>query len=304
MNVNFGKYDIPPTLQRVMLLQEELDDQGHFYLGMNFYLSLDNFRYFNTPSDVVVFGNSGCDGIHYGFLTDYGSVDNLETAPIVCVSPMDFDRPTRIVANNLAEFLRVNGSDSALFYNEFESEKDYIMARQQWDEESENSLYPPSENDKLVQENILTWISDNIYMPEIDKPYHYIQDVRNKRQERARISTQDGLGIVHPLLEGEKHISFNIDKNKDLNVISLQEFLDSAPFASRLAVFRDIQQNHVLPQEPELNRVVVDAMNSMGLMDEAQRLMSVVTDYSMNVGGHEVLQQHELVYVVTDQNET
>lgn len=79
--------------------------------------------------------------------------------------------------------------------------------------------------------------------------------------------------------------------------------MDRAPFASRLAVFRDIQKNHVLPHELELNRVVVDAMNSMGLKDEAQRLLSMETDYSMNAGNQEVLQQHKLVYVVTDQNE-
>lgn len=80
MGSNFGKYDRPPTLQRLMDLQDVLEDPEHFYLGLNFYLSLEGFRYFNTPSDVVVFGNIGMNGIHYGFLTDFSSVTDLETA--------------------------------------------------------------------------------------------------------------------------------------------------------------------------------------------------------------------------------
>lgn len=93
MGNNFGKYYLPPTLRRLIDLQKVLDDPEQFYIGLNFYLSLENFRYFNTPSDVVVFGNIGVDGVHYGFLTDYGTVTDLEAAPIVCVCPMDFERP-------------------------------------------------------------------------------------------------------------------------------------------------------------------------------------------------------------------
>lgn len=124
MSVNFGKYDVPPTLQTLISLQNVLGDDEQFYLCLNFYLSLEDFRYYNTPSDVVVFGNLGIDGIHYGFLSDYGSVPNLEEAPIVCVMPMDFERPTRIVAKNLREFLRVNWADSELFYTQFGSEEE------------------------------------------------------------------------------------------------------------------------------------------------------------------------------------
>ena len=83
MESNFGKYDIPPTLQILIDLEKELGKGEHFFEGLHFYLSLTNFRYFNTPSDVIVFGNNGADGIHYGFLTDYGSAVDLEETPIV-----------------------------------------------------------------------------------------------------------------------------------------------------------------------------------------------------------------------------
>ncbi|MBS4176938.1 hypothetical protein [Lederbergia citrea] len=154
MNINFGKYEGPPILKKLIELQNVLGDPEQFYLGFNFYLSLENFRYFNTPSDVVVFGNIGVDGIHYGFLTDFGSVNNLEVAPIVCVNPMDFERPIHIVAKNLSEFLRVNMTDSELFYNQFDSEENYLLAKEQWREEANSSPYQPTENEKFLRKRV------------------------------------------------------------------------------------------------------------------------------------------------------
>jgi len=57
MRVNFGKYDIPPTLRKLTELWEELKDAERFYQGLHFYLTLGHFRYPCTPCDAVVFGN-------------------------------------------------------------------------------------------------------------------------------------------------------------------------------------------------------------------------------------------------------
>ena len=72
MNYNFGQYDIPPTLQSLIDLNKQLSENrvsllGDFFIGLSFYLALEKVRYFNTPSDVITFGNIGADGIHYGF---------------------------------------------------------------------------------------------------------------------------------------------------------------------------------------------------------------------------------------------
>ncbi|MFJ7735066.1 hypothetical protein ACIQ2D_01890 [Lysinibacillus sp. NPDC097287] len=265
MHTNFGKCNIPPTLQKLIDLQNVLVDPEQMYLGLNFYLSLEDFRYFNTPSDVIVFGNIGVDGIHYGFLTDYGSVTDLELAPIVCVCPMDFDRPTRIVAKNLREFLSVNMTDSELFYNQFDSEENYLAVRERWGEEA---AYQPSANDKLVRERVIKFLQ----IPIIDKPYVYVQRVELDRQRNVSIQTQDGLGVTTPLLQGEKHILFPIQKHTDPDLELLQEYLYSTPVASRLALFRDIQFNYVLQDHQELNEIVIEAMINMELIDEAKRL--------------------------------
>lgn len=272
MRINFGKYHVPPTLQKLIDLHEELDDAEQFYRGLHFYLALGGFRYFNTPCDVIVFGNIGMDGIHYGFLTDFGFVPDLEMAPIVCISPMDFDRPTRIVAKNLREFLSINLTDEALFYNDFENEKSYLAAKQKWAEEAANSPYQPSENDKAVRETIRKRLMENIRMPLIDNPYHYVRNVDLERQKSVTIRTLDGLGVTAPLSEGEKHIPFPIQKRAEPDLKLLKEYLNSAPVASRLALIRDIQLYYVLEEQQELRDIVLESMNKMGLSDEARRL--------------------------------
>ena len=272
MSVNFGKYDVPPTLQTLISLQNVLGDDEQFYLCLNFYLSLEDFRYFNTPSDVVVFGNLGVDGIHYGFLSDYGSVPNLEEAPIVCVMPMDFERPTRIVAKNLREFLRVNWADSELFYNQFGSEEDYLEASAQWVAEGTDALHQESENEKLVRGRVANFLMENIEIPIIDNPYRYVQKVELERQKNVSIQTLDRLGVVTPILRGEEHILFLIHERTDPDLELLQEYFDSAPIASRLALFRDIQLNYIFPDNQELYKIVVDEMVKMGLINEVARL--------------------------------
>lgn len=273
---NFGKYVIPPTLQRLIDLRNILEEDEQFYRGLNFYLSLKNFRYSNTPSDVVVFGNIGMDGIHYGFLTDFGSVTDLEVAPIVCVSPMDFGCPTRIVAQNLCEFLRVNLTDGELFYNQFESEETYLEAKNQWITEAANSPFQPSETEKLFRKKATNFLMENIQMPTINNPYQYVQHVEMERQRNVVIQTQDGLGVTTRLLQGEKHVLFPIHKDIDPDLILLQEYLYTSPVASRLALFRDIQLNYTLQDNQELYKIVAAAMVSMELIDEAIRLSEII----------------------------
>lgn len=269
MNSNFGKYAIPPTLNKLIELQHILGDSEQFYSALNFYLTTEFYRYSVTPSDVVVFGNVGVDGIHYGFLTDYGTVTDLETAPIVCVSPMDFDGPIRIVARNLREFLGVNMIDSALLYNEFKDEIDYIEAKERWAKEAADSLIELSETDRLVQERAAKYLLEELRVPIIDNPYRYVQEVTLERQRKITIPTQDGLGVTTPLHQGEDHVPYPIpDTNLDL----LDEYLKTAPVASRLALFRDIQNQYIMEDSPHIREAVIKTMIDMDLIDEAKRL--------------------------------
>ena len=79
---NYGKYSIPKMLDRVIQFQNQLNKEGLLkhgdLLGLYFkYDDLDS-RYLNTPLDVISFAWPGADGIHFGFLTDFGQVKDLE----------------------------------------------------------------------------------------------------------------------------------------------------------------------------------------------------------------------------------
>ncbi|MER1999864.1 MAG: hypothetical protein ABS882_08815, partial [Lysinibacillus sp.] len=229
-----------------------------------------NFRYFNTPSDVIVFGNIGADGIHYGFLTDYGSVSELEEAPIVCVSPMDFDQPIRLIAKNMREFLCMNFTDAALFYNDFPNEESYLAFRAE--QEVDNVPHPLSEIQSTNKVRIKKFLEDNIKMPTIDNPYRYIQKIRLQRQKIVSIKTQDGLGVIAPLLSHKTHIPFEIHQDIELDLSALKTYLSTVSIPSQYAIFRDIQLHYVLSDEPLLRKIVVESMLNIGHTDEANRL--------------------------------
>lgn len=68
------------------------------------------------------------------------------------------------------------------------------------------------------------------------------------------------------------HVPFPIDKNTAPDLDRLRDFLDTAPKASKLALFRDIQLNYILWDDEPLCSVVTEEMIKMGLADEAARI--------------------------------
>ena len=183
------------------------------------------------------------DGIHYGFLTDYSAVADLEEAPIVCVCPMDFEQTTRIIANTLREFLRINCTDDLLFYNDFTNKERYLAFKSA--QEVVHTLPPLSERQLSNQAHIKNFLEENIQMPIIEHPYRYIQTIRLQRQKVVRFKTQDGLGVVTPLLAHETHTPFKIHQDIELDLAALKAYLSTAPIPSQYAIFRDIQLHYV-----------------------------------------------------------
>ncbi|MCZ8520357.1 MULTISPECIES: hypothetical protein [Paenibacillus] len=271
--VNFGHYAVPQTLQSLLDLQEELGDSERFYDALYFNVNTGNFRYASTPSDVIVFGNVGVDGIHFGFLTDYGTVTDLEEAPIVTVSPMDFDRPTRIVARNLREFLRVNLTDENLFINSFRSEAEYLEAKRRWAEEEKNSPYRRTEEEIQARQKVVEELGKRIPMPEIGtSAFAYVQNANEERSKRITVPTMDGLGVTVPLEHGRTHEAFPVNKDDGIDLEKLRAYLAGASRADKLALFRDIQMNFILPQEKELRTLILAELRSLGLNEEAARI--------------------------------
>lgn len=81
---NYGKYPIPKRLNELIDIQKRVNEQGLEKYGdmLGYYFSLEGIdtRYLNTPLDVIAFARPGVDGIHYGFLTEFGQVDDLHNS--------------------------------------------------------------------------------------------------------------------------------------------------------------------------------------------------------------------------------
>jgi hypothetical protein len=80
INSNYGKYPIPKMLDKLIQFQEQLKDEGLLPYGdlLGVYFKYDGIdaRYLNTPLDVISFAWPGSDGIHFGFLTDFGQAQD------------------------------------------------------------------------------------------------------------------------------------------------------------------------------------------------------------------------------------
>ena len=190
---------------------------------------------------------------------------------------MNFERPTRIVASNLREFLAVNLNDSGLFYNSFRNEEAYLTMKKKWMMAATESAYKLSVEELSIQEKITKHLKEELHIIHIESPYHFVENAEKKRQRDIFIQTQDKLGVTSPLLNADKHIPFPLNKDILPELVLLKEYLCSAPVPSRLALFRDIQFLYVLQDEQALGKIVMDAMINIQLFDEATRLAQDIT---------------------------
>lgn len=86
----YGNYKKPETLIKLINLVEEKELDTDRSLG--FILWKGTKPEFPAPIDNIPFAWTGGDGCYFGFLTDFGNYQNLEEAPIIFVSPTDFDK--------------------------------------------------------------------------------------------------------------------------------------------------------------------------------------------------------------------
>jgi hypothetical protein len=270
--VNYGKYaEGSPTLDAFTDIYLKLEDDGYdpwSVIGFN----PDEYRsgYFNTPLDVVTFGWTGWDGEHFGFLTDFGAATNLEEAPIVMVSPMNFDQPAIVVAGNIREFLRIAMMDFSLLYFNYGNEQEYLEEMGELASEGYAETEKDRENKRVVRERI----EEGLDLPSIKDPYTYSANQRDQRAEHIIVETEDGLGIINkgPSEAGRKHSRITLDEY--IGEKELTSFLQKASYASKLALFRDFHFHleDYYYYEESIEEIIMDEMERMGLHDELARI--------------------------------
>lgn len=184
---HYGTYEIPSLIRQLFELEQELQ-QEDLSLDRAFPCMLieDDFRYSFTPLDVIPLATTGIDGIHYGFLTDFGLAPDLDQAWIVTVSPMDSDCPVRPIAANLLDWLRAMYTDADALINAFEHGADYreyVRTRE------------PHEPDEEASE-IRRRLAERFGIIPITDMGAYLDEMREQRKQAVDRETQDGIGVV------------------------------------------------------------------------------------------------------------
>ncbi|WP_410511752.1 hypothetical protein PaeBR_17000 [Paenibacillus sp. BR2-3] len=264
--INFGKYSPPAILDALYTLDDQLQKEGlSLWDELGFYGGNYHSEYRNTPWDVIAFGWTGGDGVHYGFLTEFGAVTELNEAPIVMVSPMGGDQAGEVVANNIREFLSIIAIHESLLYYLFDNEEAYL-AHQKQDEQSE---WAPTEEEKVCSRQIKDRMVETLNLPMIEQPYAYLGRVNAERAKRIVVATHDGLGVtnIHPDENGRQHESLLVDD--DLEAEELQEYLARATYAGKLALIRDFNAKDF--NSEDLEEIMVEEMIKLGLIDELAR---------------------------------
>ncbi|ASS96977.1 hypothetical protein [Peribacillus simplex] len=270
--IYLGKYlKMPPTFKKLQKLEEVIEKEGYSLCDLDLCLQLDFPHYEMTPYDVIPFANIGCDGIHYGFLTDFGRVSDLENAFIVCISPMDdFDAHIKIVARNIREFVSLvctmKSATEISNFNLNKEEERYISLLKELKKE-ENMEYVEQAN--YVVEKIRSTIGCEI----IENVYQYVEkEVMKAREEQTMLSTLDGIGIASLDSINSKHYIYKLEKDIQINLDDVKSFFNSATTESKLVFIRDAQFTYLISDDIELKELVINEMIKLGLNDEAGRL--------------------------------
>lgn len=239
-----GKYDLPEELKLIMELNKEYAEKNpedyrtdFGILGMGVGPSRD--RYDITPLDVIPFGWTGCDGIHFGFLTDFGTCKSLSEAYIVCISPMDFDSPVHIVARNISDLLCMYHTTYDLIllnYTRCYSSKEAWLARS--DQEGVDPYY---ERFAPYIERIMKYLNKK---PIVDV-YDYQQQLYEQRRKEVIVPTLDSLGVVKYFGQGTISPLPHIEKYK-YDIHEIRQFFLEASVESKLALIRDLQYYYLL----------------------------------------------------------
>lgn len=263
---HYGKYEVPPMIHRLYELQAELGRAMDLDMGL--IMQERDCRYSCTPVDFIPFARSGGDGIHYCFVTDFGTVQDLEHANIAVVSPMDFDDAIWLVAKNMNDFLRIICTDRTVLYNNPNTSRKIFEKTEEQVAEALADKQSPS----------IQRLKQFFGLNEIADMAEYIRSVQDDREQAICIQTLDTIGIVP--LSGQKMSTaaqpLSIDWNDERGMDALLK--DASP-ETKLAFIRDAQhQNYIVNEmnERRIQKSCKKLLLELKLIHELRNLIEII----------------------------
>ncbi|MCK2000342.1 hypothetical protein MZM54_02925 [[Brevibacterium] frigoritolerans] len=271
IEINLGKYvKMPSTIEQLLQLEENLEKEDCSLGDLDLFIEPERFAYDVTPYDVITFASTGMDGIHFGLLTDFGMVSDLENAFVVCISPMDFGDHIKIVARNITEFIglvcTMKGATPISNFILFQEEASYVdylkeLKQQEDDEYTEKANY------------VISKVRSTINCELFEDVYDYVErKVKTERKNQIILPTLDGIGIIPLENKNLPHTFFKLERDMELNLNEVRSFFNHSTSESKLAFIRDAQFTFLMPDEQELKELVINELLKLGLTDDAERL--------------------------------
>jgi len=216
---------------------------------------------------VIKFASPGVDGVHFGFLTDFGQVKDLEDAYIVRVDPMDSDEPVHIVARNIQDFLRLLCfAPDALFNVDVTTSEEYIKKNY------ELATFPDLDDIHVM---VSKRLRQRFFLEPIGSLYGYMQKVKLERESEIVLPTEDGIGVINKNLSKEgiqKRDLFDLDSDS-FDPEDVKHFFETSSYEARLVFLRDAQSQGLLYDYEEMKHALQEQLRIMQLEDEAVRIM-------------------------------
>lgn len=266
----YGSYEIPREIHQLFQLEEEFAKKG-LTLGQIGFQPINQFYpYAITPPDLIAFASTGGDGIHFGFLTDFHSVPDLNEAPIVCVTPTN-DQPIRYMARNIREFLDLAFSVPYVEMLEtiwtFENEQQVQELATEFEKDTPRKW-------KKDRERILTRCREVFGTKKVDV-VSYLHEAKKDRAASKRIATLDGLGVGDRHLETTSGQSFSFSEERKCDEKEMKRmrlFLSQADELEKLAFIRDANYWYIVTSgyDEAVWELLQELLTSMGLNVEAE----------------------------------
>lgn len=283
-------YEIPPLLEEIMTWEKEINQRVPYLESPTGYFlqfdPTDNGGYRSSPADAIIFARTGMDGIHFSFLTEFGSVTDLSLAPIIRVDPMDFGNCVKIVAQNIRDFFALHFSDhEGLLLNDFESKERYLTYVKDQEEDDEVSEYFDKKKWQQQKNEVRDLAKLRFGFQPILDGYTYMHEIRLARLNEVIVTTSDSLGIavrntsVDSLNKPVLH-SWHMKEIPNWELEQLKSYIASAEQTGLFGFIRDCQFQGV--DDYEVIQAICDQLISFGLPLEAKRLASCMDISSLS----------------------
>ena len=290
---------MPPTFQKLQNLQSDLEKEGYSLDSLGIMLDTEDYSYYVTPCDVITFARTGMDGIHFGLLTDFGTVTNLEDAYVVYISPMDFGSAVFLAARNLKEFtdllftmkdtmeianflsIEMNEKDKDEDYEEDEEDEedecdDNEYDDNEYDDDEDEDDYEYEEDEELLieREYVLGKLKESMECTIIEDVQAYYKGLFDERKKQTVIHTHDGVGVIPMSGQPINMEKYELYEDMVIDIDDIRTYFQIAPIENKLAFIRDAQNLGIILDDKKVREFILTELKKLGFKIEANRLQS------------------------------